>query len=80
MSMIALSPPTTEKLQSKLVVLSHRDDFTKPMNAYLDILPRFVANAPEISIILFKKTVYITLTLKFYRLIRACLKIVILTE
>lgn len=38
---------TVGRLHPKLIVPLHWDDFTKPINGHLDMLPRFVANTPK---------------------------------
>ena len=38
---------TIGKLKPKILVPLHWDDFTKPIDGHLDMLPRFVANTPK---------------------------------
>jgi L-ascorbate metabolism protein UlaG (beta-lactamase superfamily) len=47
---------TVGKLKPKLVVPLHWDDFTKPIDGHLDMLPRFVANTPKDFDFIIQKT------------------------
>jgi L-ascorbate metabolism protein UlaG (beta-lactamase superfamily) len=47
---------TVGKLKPKLLVPLHWDDFTKPVNGHLDMLPRFVANTTKDFDFIIEKT------------------------
>ncbi|MBA4853689.1 MBL fold metallo-hydrolase [Emticicia sp. BO119] len=47
---------TIGKLKPKLLVPLHWDDFTKPINQHLDMLPRFVAKTPKDFDFIIQKT------------------------